>query len=62
MVLGLSVWIKPKAGLFLFVSVQTNVSVATPTSASQVQIRRFSQTDNQAEVITVPVTGSNGTG
>lgn len=42
--------------------IQTNVSVATPTSASQVQIRRFSQTDNQAEVITVPVTGSNGTG
>ena len=45
-----------------FVSAQSNVTVASATSTSQVQIRRFSQTDNPAEVITVPVTGPNGTG
>lgn len=41
---------------------QSNITVASATSTSQVQIRRFSQTDNAAEVITVPVTGPNGTG
>lgn len=45
-----------------FVSAQSNITVASATSTSQVQIRRFSQTDNAAEVITVPVTGLNGTG
>ena len=44
-----------------FVSAQSNVTVASATSTSQVQIKRFSQTDNAAEVITVPVTGPNGT-
>lgn len=39
----------------------SNMTVGTATNASQVQIRRFSQTDNQAEVITVPVAGPNGT-
>lgn len=45
-----------------FVSAQSNVTVASGTSTSQVQIKRFSQTDNPAEVITVPVSGPNGTG
>lgn len=46
---------------FCFLSAQSNVTVASATSTSQVQIKRFSQTDNPAEVITVPVTGPNGT-
>jgi len=46
---------------FCFLPAQSNVTVASATSTSQVQIKRFSQTDNPAEVITVPVTGPNGT-
>ncbi|XP_068693906.1 band 4.1-like protein 4 [Montipora capricornis] len=38
----------------------SNVTISA-TSTSQVQIKRFSQSENQTEVITVPVEGQNGT-
>ena len=46
--------------IFSFLSAVSNVTISA-TSTSQVQIRRFSQSENQTEVITVPVEGQNGT-